>query len=149
MKHIKIKKLIPSARKPVYASDGAGCFDIFTTEAGMVRPGRPKKFGTGLAIEVPEDYVLLIFSRSGHGFNSDVRLSNCTGLIDSDYRGELKVKLAQDPNIQFEGDQSYHVSEGERIAQGLIVAAEQVQFEWVDELSSTQRGEGGFQSTGK
>lgn len=98
---VKIKKLHPSAKKPTYATPGSACFDLYAaTVAGMETIGShvyadsPLTCGTGLAFEVPDGHVMLVFSRSGHGFNHDVRLANCTGVIDSDYRGELLAKLS-------------------------------------------------------
>jgi dUTP pyrophosphatase len=104
----------------------------------------PHTYSTGLAFEVPEDHVMLVFSRSGHGFKSDVRLSNCVGVIDSDYRGELKVKLTCDKQ-----GWGLEINAGDRVAQGMIIPIEKVQFEEVKELSQTERGKNGFGSTGK
>lgn len=85
---------------------------------------------------------MMVYSRSGHGFKSDVRLANCVGVIDSDYRGEVKVKLTND------GNEYMQVNEGDRIAQAMIIPVEQVKFIEVAELSDTERGTGGFGSTG-
>ena len=68
---------------PTYATEGAACFDISTYLNGDVDHGEAHVFSTGLAFEIPEDHVMLVFSRSGHGFKNDVRLSNCVGVIDS------------------------------------------------------------------
>lgn len=152
---VKVKKLDKLAKLPTYATDGSGCFDIYAMqcessyaadEDGSVRiGGAPIVFGTGLAFEVPEGQVLLIFSRSGHGFNYDVRLANAVGVIDSDYRGELKVKLTPDSVAP---SNRMHVYPGDRIAQGLILPFERVEFQEVEELSATRRGVGGFGHTG-
>jgi dUTP pyrophosphatase len=88
MMNIKIRKLHPQAMTPVYSTSGAGCFDLQTVDHNTVFPGGSTIFNTGLAIEVPEGYVMMIYSRSGHGFTHGLRLSNCVGVIDSDYRGE-------------------------------------------------------------
>lgn len=145
---VKIKKLHPDAVMPQYASSGAACFDLHALledgEVNGVFPGMPLVISTGLAFEIPEGHVMLVFSRSGHGFKNDVRLSNCVGVIDHDYRGEVKVKLANDQD-EFGG---LFVSPGDRIAQALIVPFPKVEFDWADELSDTERGEGGFGSTG-
>lgn len=142
---VKLKKLDPAAHMPAYATAGAACFDIRSLDEGYIDDiGHANHiFRTGLAFEVPADHVMLVFSRSGHGFNNDVRLANCVGVLDSDYRGELKVKLTADP------DGLLTVERGDRIAQAMILPVERVTFEFVDELSSTERGEGGFGSTGK
>ena len=142
---VKIKKLHPDAIVPQYATAGAACFDLHAridhTHA-YVHQDESFIFDTGLAFEIPQDHVMLVFSRSGHGFKNDVRLANCVGVIDADYRGEVKVKLKSDGNQLI-------VKHGDRIAQAMILPVHQVQFEVVNELSDTTRGEGGFGSTGK
>lgn len=148
---VKVKKLHPDAKLPVYSTEGAACFDIsgveldgipsmdarqlFTDDRTVIR--------TGLSFEVPKDHVMLVFSRSGHGFKENVRLSNCVGVIDSDYRGELMVKLIKDAPSH-----NTIISKGDRIAQAMIIPVQQVQFELADELSDTQRGVNGLGSTG-
>ena len=140
---VKIKKIHPKAQTPTYGSDGAAAFDLYSVQGGSVfMAGGTKSFDTGLEFEIPEKHVMLVFSRSGHGFKRGVRLANCVGVIDADYRGEVKVKLTND------GVATYHVEEGERIAQGLVLPVEQVSFVEVDELSDTARGNSGFGSTG-
>lgn len=140
---IKIKKLRDNAIIPKYATSGSGCFDIHTTNPGIVHCNNPLVCHTGLSFEIPHGHLMFVFSRSGHGFKNDVRLSNCVGIIDSDYRGELIVKLKHDT----EGP-ALHVKYGDRIAQAVVMPYEQVTFLEVDHLSSTDRGEGGFGSTG-
>lgn len=141
---VKIKRLTPSAQMPVYATPGAACFDICTTSlSGYVQPGTSVVFTTGLSFEIPEGHVMKVFSRSGHGFKHGLRLVNSTGIIDSDYRGELMVKLHND------GGKSVLIESGERIAQGMIVPVEQAEFVFADSLSDTERGTGGLGSTGK
>lgn len=146
---VKIKKLTDNAITPTYGTSGAACFDIYVSEVPYEKiwSDEPVMCGTGLSFEVPDGHVMLIFSRSGHGFNNDVRLANCTGVIDSDYRGELKVKLTCDINSSI--DSVLSIAIGDRIAQAMIIPFEQVQFEVVDELSPTDRGTNGFGSTGK
>jgi len=141
---VKVKRLYSDAILPTYATDGSACFDIYTMLNGDTDYGVPHTYSTGLAFEIPEDHVMLVFSRSGHGFKNDVRLSNCVGVIDSDYRGELKVKLACDK----EG-WGLEINAGDRIAQGMILPVNKVVFEEVEELSNTERGNKGFGSTGK
>lgn len=147
---VKVKKLEPNAMLPVYATDGAGCFDIRTNVDSpeyLSRENDYHKFPTGLAFEIPAGYCMLIFSRSGHGFNSDTRLSNCVGVIDSDYRGELFVKLTRDRSYDY-GD-NLLIEYGDRIAQGMIIPVPKVEFEVVEELADTVRGTGGLGSTGQ
>jgi dUTP pyrophosphatase len=155
MNTLKIKKLHPNAKKPIYATDGAGCFDLVAaTVDGKVHVGSnvwggyPITCGTGLAFEIPEGWVMLIFSRSGHGFKHDTRLANCVGVIDSDYRGEVHVKLTCDRECN-DDEIPLFVRPGDRIAQAMLVRAENWAFKFVDDLSSTVRGAGGLGSTGK
>lgn len=140
---LKIKRMHPDVQMPTYASAGAACFDIraYTPKADSTSFNDTCVFDTGLKVEVPEGHVMLIFSRSGHGFNSGVRLANCTGVIDSDYRGELLVKLATD------GFEGFSVAHGDRIAQAMVIPCRQIDLV-EGELSETDRGENGFGSTG-
>lgn len=139
---VKIKKLSPSAKVPTYGTPGAACFDLYATDTVAVAPGRAVTVPTDLAFEVPEGYVLMIYSRSGMGFKHGLRLSNCTGVVDSDYRGHVPVRIHND------GKEPHVIRFGDRVAQGMIVPVPRVEFEVVDELSDSQRGEGGFGSTG-
>ncbi len=144
---LKFKKLRPDAVTPKYATPGAACFDIAAIvhesfDSFPVCPGNTAYFSTGLSFEVPEGWVMLIYSRSGHGFKNGVRLSNCVGVIDSDYRGEVNVKLKNDGEIEF------NVRHGDRIAQAMLVECGQWDLIESDSLSETERGERGFGSTG-
>lgn len=150
---IKVKKLDKTAVLPTYATAGAACFDLYAVGSlASINndPDHPNEWfdtysvvvRTGLAFEIPEGYVMLVYSRSGHGFKNNVRLGNCVGVIDSDYRGELKVMLTAD-----EGG-SMVIKGGDRIAQAMIIPVNQVSLVEVNELSSTDRGTGGFGSTG-
>lgn len=139
---LRVKKLDPSATLPQYATPGAACFDLHSLTEGVATKEAPLVCGTGLAFEIPDGHVMLVFSRSGHGFKNDVRLSNCVGVIDADYRGEVKVKLAKDSRGILP------VQKKDRIAQAMVIPVDKVEFEEVDELGSTERGAGGFGSTG-
>lgn len=139
---VKIKKLHPDALMPQYGSDGAACFDLHCVNGAYVVD--EFTFNTGLAFEIPEGHAMLVFSRSGHGFKNDTRLANCVGVIDHDYRGEVKVKLRCDSNLS-----AMAVRTGDRIAQAMIVPYPKVEFDWADELTYTDRGVGGFGSTGQ
>ena len=141
---INVTQLVPDSVLPTLGTPGAGCFDVYSTNTHPVciAPGSGQVFGTGLAFEIPVGHVLLVFSRSGHGFKSGVRLANCVGVLDSDYRGELKVKLTAD-------SAAYTVVPFERIAQIMVLPVPSISFELVDRLSETERGEGGFGSSGK
>jgi dUTP pyrophosphatase len=143
---VQIKKLHEDSKIPTYATDGSGAFDIYASVSGTLTNKVPLVFGTGVSFKIPEGHTLLIFSRSGHGFNCGVRLANCTGVIDSDYTGELMIKLFMDKSGS--PDNSMFIGKGDRIAQGLVVATPKVVFEEVDKLPVTQRGSGGLGSTG-
>ena len=141
---VKIKKLHPDAQVPTYGSHGAACFDLYSvSNCKVVMLSMPQTFDTGLAFAVPDGHVMLIFSRSGHGFKNGVRLANCVGIIDSDYRGEILVKLRTD-----KPHSCLPVCKGDRIAQAMILPVEQVRFDVCDDLSETIRGQNGFGSTG-
>lgn len=143
---INIKKTHHGAIVPAYQTAGAACFDLHAVgvrdEGEFIGGNMPATFRTGLAFEVPEGWVLLIFSRSGHGFKHDTRLANCVGVIDSDYRGEVQVKLTAD------GIGRLNVHNGDRIAQAMLLPLIRCSFDVVDELTSTDRGDAGFGSTG-
>ena len=140
---IRVKKLHPSAIIPRYQTPGAACFDLHALEGAYVVELGNWTFRTGLAFEVPPGHVMLVFSRSGHGFKHGIRLANCVGVIDSDYRGEVFVKLTNDECMG-----NYQVHTGERIAQAMVIPVHQWKLVEVDELSETQRGTGGLGSTG-
>lgn len=151
---LRILKLHPNAQVPTYATDGSACFDLYAATVEGVEvssdaaPGYTTTIGTGLAFEVPVGFALMIYSRSGHGFRSYTRLVNCVGVIDSDYRGQVFVKLATDPLDDRCGD-ILTICPGDRIAQAMLVPIPRVTFEVAEQLSITERGEGGFGSTGQ
>ncbi len=141
---VKIKKTLDNARIPTYGTDGAACFDFYaTSKSDVFALDTSELLDTGIAIEVPDGHVLLAFSRSGHGFKNGLRLCNSVGVIDSDYRDSIKVKLVNDSL------KDYVIEEGERILQGMIIPVERVEFDLVEELSDTKRGTGGLGSTGR
>lgn len=149
---MRVKRVHPDAIIPAYQNDGDACFDLHCISGALIGPrqigleeslGRAVEFRTGLAFEVPAGYALMIYSRSGHGFNHGLRLSNCVGVIDSGYRGEVKVKLRLD-----ETEAHYAVMAGDRIAQAMLIPVPHVRLVLADDLTDTARGAGGFGSTG-
>lgn len=142
--NVKIKRLVPSAKLPTKATSGSGAYDIYSTDALSLAPGGRYAFGTGLALEIPLGFVALVCPRSGLAIKQGVTVLNGPGVIDADYRGELKA-IVTNHDI----NNAFAVSNGDKIAQLLFVKAEDVTFDEVDELSSTDRGTGGFGSTGK
>lgn len=147
---LEVIKLNDRAILPNYQSAGAAAFDLHALlpegeeQFGMM-PGESAVFRTGLAFNIPEGHVLLIFSRSGHGFNNNIRLANAVGVIDSDYTGEVKVKLTKD-DIGMDG---FTVNHGSRIAQAMLVELPQVKLVQVQQVKQTERGAKGFGSTGR
>jgi len=144
---VKIKLLHPAAKVPTYATAGAACFDIYAIQHSVLVPGSAVTLDTGLSFEVPEGHVMRVFSRSGMGFKDDVRLSNCVGVIDCDYRGELRVKLRHDGSVYYQ--EPIVINPGDRIAQAEVTPIERALFLVSEELSETARGAGGFGSSGK
>lgn len=152
---IKIKKLRPDAKVPTYATDQAACFDLYAaTVAGTDKRGSlvttdcPVACGTGLAFEIPPGWAMLLFSRSGYAFKHDARLANSVGVIDSDYRGEVLVKVTRDVEAAEGGSDPLYIRPGYRVAQAMIIRAEQVQFALDEALSETARGSSGFGDSG-
>lgn len=139
---IKIKKLHPAAQLPVYATPGAACFDLRAAKAHQVPPGAIMAIGTGLAMEIPEGWRVDIYGRSGHGLRA-ISLANGVGKIDSDYRGELMALVAN------RSEEVFVIRPGDRIAQGEINPVTPAIFELAEELTETERGAGGFGSTGE
>lgn len=127
---------------PAYATTGAAGMDVLAAEDVVLQPGGRHAVATGLAMAVPDGFELQVRPRSGLALKHGISLPNTPGTIDSDYRGELKVILI---NL---GDFPFEVRRGDRIAQ--LVLAPVVRATWleVEELDETQRGEGGFGSTG-
>ena len=138
---LKAKKLDPRATLPAYATDGAAAFDLVAIT--RTPDGDTCTYGTGLAFEVPKGYVMHVYSRSSHGFRDSMRLVNCVGVIDSDYRGEVGVKLTRD-----NGNEQFPMV-GERVAQAMLVKVPNVTIKEAEDLEETVRGKGGFGSTGK
>ena len=147
---LKIKALSPKIGTdiplPYYATPGSAAMDLHACLDGAVTipAGERRVIPTGLAIALPSaDYVALVFARSGLGIKHGVAPANCVGVIDSDYRGEVLVGL------QNSGGEDYTISPGDRIAQLMITPVVQARVRLVDQLDETQRGAGGFGSTGQ
>lgn len=143
---VKIKKLNSNAVIPTYAKVGDGGMDLVATSI-ISNTTFDVTYGMGISLEIPEGYVGLIFPRSSIR-KTDLSLTNCVGVVDSGYRGELQAtfkKIYGKNDIRLD-DLDYKV--GDRIAQIMIIPYPRVQFEEVEELSKTERGEGGFGSTG-
>ena len=140
---IQFKKLVPEAQKPKFGKPGDAGADLVATSVDFSRDNNSQiVYGTGLAVEIPEGMVGLVFPRSSIR-NYDLVLSNGVGVIDSGYRGEIMATF----NLKNPWSDIYKV--GDRIAQLVIVPVPLVQYTEVEELSETQRGEQGHGSTGR
>ena len=145
MTTIKFKKLAPTAQVPTRGSKYAACYDL-SADVGsnvIIAPHTTIKIGTGIAVELPENTFGAIYARSGIASKEGLRPANCTGVVDCDYRGEIIVALHNDSDVM------RIVEPGERIAQLVVQPYVSVEFEEVEALSTTVRGEGGFGSTGQ
>ncbi|NNC46887.1 MAG: dUTP diphosphatase [Sphingomonas sp.] len=127
---------------PAYASKGAAGMDVVAAENVTIRPGRRHAVATGFRVAIPEGYEIQVRPRSGLAFKHGITVPNTPGTIDSDYRGELKVLLIN------HGPADFEVKRGERIAQLVPAAVTLARFAEVEELDDTDRGAGGFGSTG-
>ena len=139
---VKIKKLSPNAVIPSYAKPGDACMDLTAISETIVEEGGYGyiEYGTGLAFEIPENHVMLIYPRSSIS-NQGLILSNSVGVVDSDYRGEVKFRFKW-----IKGSNKYNV--GDRVGQFMIIPRPIMELEEVEELSETERGQGGFGSSG-
>lgn len=161
MIQIKMKRLAETATLPQKAHTSDACFDLYAhipdaiyhewnggTEVKAangikIRPGETIMVGTGVAAELPAGYYAAIYARSGLASKQGLRPANCTGVIDCSYRGEWIVALHND------GAETRIVHNGDRVAQFAVLPVLDSAIEEVDELSETDRGTGGFGSTGK
>ena len=142
---INIKKLTHTAILPERGNAYAAGYDLFTDlkEELQIAAHKTVMIPTGLAMEIPEGYFGGIFARSGLAAKESLRPANCVGVVDADYRGEVKVALHND------SDEVRIITPGQKIAQMVIVPFLSVEFDEVTELTDTVRGVGGFGSTGK
>ena len=142
---IEIKKLRDKAKLPTRGSCYAAGYDLYACieEAVTIAPHTTEKIGTGLSVAVPNGYFGAIFARSGLAAKEGLRPANCVGVADSDYRGEYIVAIHNDT------DEERKIEPDERIAQLVIMPFLEAEFEEVSNLSETERGSGGFGSTGK
>lgn len=164
---VKIKKLHPDAVIPQYAHKGDAGFDLVAVEDVIIEPGETKAIPLGLAFEIPEGYEMQIRPRSGISGKTKLRVANAPGTVDCTYRGEVKVLFDNidrplgwtdccantlEGNFADTGeahiDGTYLIRKGDRIAQGVIQRLPSVDLVEVDELGDSERGEGGFGSSG-
>ncbi|ALE15562.1 Deoxyuridine 5'-triphosphate nucleotidohydrolase [Altererythrobacter epoxidivorans] len=127
---------------PHYATSGAAGMDVVSAEDVTLEPGARYPVATGLAMAIPEGYEIQVRPRSGLAFKHGITVPNTPGTIDSDYRGELKVLLIN------HGTEPFPIQRGDRVAQLVLAPVTQAAWEEVDSLDETERGSGGFGSTG-
>jgi len=171
MLELKYKKAV-GTKNPKYASKNASCFDLYAAEDAVVAPNETVIVGTGVMFEPPEGYGIMLYPRSGISSKTPLRFANSVGVIDNDYRGEVKVLLenvkakpqktrvvpsymtidgeviSNDHKYGFLPEGTVVVKKGDRIAQAMAIKIEQVQLTQAKKLSDTERGEGGLGSTG-
>ena len=146
MQKVKIKKLNENAKIPARATEGSAGADLYAvceSECVEIAPHETVLIHTGLAFEIPDGFVGLVFARSSLGTKRGLAPANKVGVIDSDYRGEVMVSLHNHTNTV------QQIDNGERIAQLVIVPFLKADFYLCDELDETDRGVGGFGSSGK
>lgn len=146
--NVRIKKLTTTARIPTRGSADAAGFDLYADLKDEllgieIQPHQTVLVGLGIAMALPDNTFLAIYPRSGLAAKSGLRPANCVGVIDSDYRGEIKVAVHNDSNVV------QYIGPGERIAQGILQMYIPMKFKEVTELDKTERGDGSFGSTGK
>ena len=142
---IQIKRLNKNAVIPTHGSEAAAGYDLYACldYPVFIKPHETVKIGTGLAMAIPNNCWGGIYPRSGLATKMGLRPANCTGVIDSDYRGEIIVAIHNDSN------DSQVINHGDRIAQFILMERFLCEWKEVEELDETDRGEGGFGSTGK
>ena len=141
---LQVRRLDPELPVPVYAQVGDAGMDLIASEDVTLKPGQRAAIGTGIAIAIPDGYAGFVQPRSGRALNEGLGVANAPGLIDSGYRGEIKVIA-----INLNSSDLIDVHRGEKIAQIVFQRVERAEVEIVDELPGSERGEGGFGSTGR
>ena len=140
---MKFKKLTTTAITPTRGSPNSAGLDLYADSDVLVSSGASVMLGTGIAIEIPQDYVGLVCIRSSVG-KAGVALANSVGVIDSDYRGEIKLCLTYTA-----GNGGHYIRRGHAVAQLVVMPYLHIELVEVDALSTTERGAGGFGSTGQ
>ena len=145
MVKILIKKINKEVITPKYKTDGSSGVDLsaFLEKKVIIKPNSSELIPTGLQVAIPEELEIQIRPRSGLAAKENIGVLNSPGTIDSDYRGELKIILFN------HGKEDFIINNGDRIAQMVLVPIVKMEFEEVDSLPNTVRGQGGFGSTGK
>jgi dUTP pyrophosphatase len=141
---LEVKRLDDGLPLPVYARAGDAALDLMSSEDVQLKPGERAAIGTGLAVAIPEGHAGFVHARSGRALREGLALVNAPGLIDAGYRGEIKVVV-----VNLDPSDPIHIARGEKIAQLVVQAVERLELVEVDELPGSERGSGGFGSTGR
>ena len=141
---LNFTRLTEEAREPTRAHHGDAGFDLYAVEAASIPPGGRASVGTGIALAIPGGWAGLVLPRSGLAARHGITLTNAPGLIDSGYRGEVRVLL-----LNTDASETFEVSPGDRIAQLLLVRHEEPELVEVASLEESVRGAGGFGSSGR
>lgn len=142
--NLRVTRLNDAAIVPTYAHVGDAGLDLSASETFELKPGERAAVPTGIAVEIPEGYAGFVHARSGRALREGLALVNAPGLIDSGYRGEIKVIV-----VNLDPTSPIYIKAGEKIAQLVVQPVEIVVVEKVEDLSDTERGVGGFGSTGR
>lgn len=169
---LKFKKTTVGVKIPKYATPNSSCFDLYAVHDAVIKPSETVVVGTGLVFEPPEGYGIMLYPRSGISAKTPLRFANSVGVIDNDYRGEVKVLLENakprdaklrvvpsymtvdgevinnDHKYGFLPEGTIVVKRGDRIAQAMPIPIEQVSFVPIEKTTKTKRGDGGLGSTG-
>lgn len=140
---VKVKQITTTAVVPKFADSGSNGADLYSIEGLVLQPGEHRAVETGIAIEMPQGTFAFVTPRSGLAAKYGVTIKNSPGLIDSSYRGQVKVLLSN------EGKEPFTVTRGDRIAQLVFIQHSPVRLKVVQHLNSSERNEGGFGSTGR
>lgn len=136
-------KVICKGHKPSYANDKAAGLDLRSNNDVLIHPNQIVDIDSKLAIELPEGHFGMVVARSGLSYKRQIKLINDVGIIDEDFRGDIGIRLIN------EGEEAYQIKAGDRVAQLIVIPYIQVKLEYVDRLEETERGSGGFGSTGR
>lgn len=141
---MRVRRLDDGVPLPSYARPGDAGLDLVASEGAVLKPGERAAVPTGLAVEIPRGYAGFVHARSGRALREGLALVNAPGLIDSGYRGEIKVIL-----VNLDPDETIHVERGDKVAQLVVQPVAEVELDEVDDLEASERGAGGFGSTGR